>query len=135
MIPATLQSSPVIHRSPANPVLTAADVPYHATLVFNAGVTKYQGRYVMVFRNDYGSTEEGRLDGTNMGLATSADGVKWEVAPEPCFELHDDEILRALRSPADRDGWPLLHVLCGGHPPWRPRRHRRDGRLRAITTS
>ena len=50
----TLTSSPVIHRHPANPVLSAADVPYEARLVFNAGVTKYQGKYVMVFRNDYG---------------------------------------------------------------------------------
>ncbi|OQA41405.1 MAG: Beta-1,4-mannooligosaccharide phosphorylase [Chloroflexi bacterium ADurb.Bin325] len=100
-----LTSSPVIRRSPANPVLTAADVPYHATLVFNAGVTKYQGQYVMVFRNDYGSAEEGRLDGTNMGLATSVDGVSWQVSPQPCFELHDDEILRAYD--------PRLTVLDG----------------------
>ena len=53
-----LTSSPVIHRHPANPVLTPADVPYEARLVFNAGVTKYKGKYVMVFRNDYGQ----RLD-------------------------------------------------------------------------
>ena len=45
----------MIHRHPDNPVLSAKDVPYHATLIFNAGVTKFQGRYVMVFRNDYGS--------------------------------------------------------------------------------
>ncbi len=36
------------------PVLTRFDVPYPAALVFNAGVTKYNGKYVMLFRNDYG---------------------------------------------------------------------------------
>lgn len=46
-----------IKRHPGNPVLTAADVPYEATLVFNAGITKFNGTYVMVFRNDYGSPE------------------------------------------------------------------------------
>jgi len=33
-----LKSSPVVRRHPANPVLTAKDVPYPATLIFNAGV-------------------------------------------------------------------------------------------------
>ena len=40
------------------PVLTKDDIPYEASLIFNAGVAKYNGRYVMVFRNDYGPTEE-----------------------------------------------------------------------------
>jgi beta-1,4-mannooligosaccharide/beta-1,4-mannosyl-N-acetylglucosamine phosphorylase len=34
-----LKSSPVITRHPGNPVLTAADVPYPATLVYNASAT------------------------------------------------------------------------------------------------
>ncbi|MBQ9553116.1 MAG: glycoside hydrolase family 130 protein [Clostridia bacterium] len=76
------------------PVLTRFDVPYPAALIFNAGVTKYNGQYVMLFRNDYGSFEEQRLDGTNIGLATSADGIHWTVAPKPCFALKTDEIER-----------------------------------------
>ena len=90
-----LKSSPVMTRHPANPILSAKDIPYNAALVFNAGVTKYEGKYVMVFRNDYGSLEEQRLEGTNLGLAFSDDGISWKVEPNPCFELHDDEILRA----------------------------------------
>ena len=77
------------------PVLTAADVPYNARLVFNAGVTKYNGKYVMVFRNDYCGDDPYKLTGTNIGLATSDDGVHWTVSPEPCFVLEDDEIERA----------------------------------------
>ncbi|SFQ28329.1 glycoside hydrolase family 130 protein [Caldicoprobacter faecalis] len=90
-----LKSSPVIKRYENNPILSYKDVPYKAALIFNAGVTKYQGKYVMVFRNDYGSIEEQRLEGTNLGLAFSDDGIHWEVKDKPCFELKDDEILRA----------------------------------------
>ena len=100
-----LKSSPVMTRHPANPVLSAKDVPYKTALVYNAGITKYQGKYVMVFRNDYGSIEEQRLDGTNLGLAFSDDGIKWKVEPRPCFELHDREIRRAYD--------PRLTVLDG----------------------
>ncbi len=83
-----------LKRHPGNPVLTSKDVPYPATLVFNAGVAKFQGRYVMVFRNDYGSWGERRLDGTNLGLAFSDDGVKWKVNGKPCWQWRDDEVCR-----------------------------------------
>ena len=90
-----LISSPVIARHPENPILTSGDVPYRSTLVFNPGVTKYEGRYVMAFRNDYGREGDTHFDGTNIGLAWSDDGVHWEVAPEPWIELRDDEVRRA----------------------------------------
>ena len=38
-----------------SPVLTYKDIPYPATCVFNAGVARYEGKYVMVFRNDVGA--------------------------------------------------------------------------------
>ena len=87
-------SSSVIKKL-EKPVLTYRDIPYNAALIFNAGVAKYNGRYVMMFRNDYGDYEKQRLDGTNIGLAFSDDGVKWEVSDKPCFKLEDDEINRA----------------------------------------
>ncbi|MDF2960175.1 MAG: glycosidase protein [Paenibacillus sp.] len=93
----SLKSSPVITRHPANPVLSAHDVPYAPALVFNAGVTKFQGRYVMVFRNDYGDARQHTLQPshtTNLGLAYSNDGIHWEVQPGPCFGIKDDEIIR-----------------------------------------
>lgn len=82
-----------VKRYPANPILTARDVPYPATLVFNAGVTKFNGKYVMVFRNDYGDVSSKRLDGTNLGLAFSDDGFQWQVQPKPCFDLVDQHII------------------------------------------
>ncbi|MFA6291749.1 MAG: glycoside hydrolase family 130 protein [Victivallales bacterium] len=90
-----LKSSSVIKRHPGNPVLSAKDIPYPAALIFNAGVTKFNGQYVMVFRNDYGSLEKQKLEGTNIGLAYSNDGIKWQVAPKPCFRLEDREFMRA----------------------------------------
>ena len=89
-----LKSSPIIKRYENNPILSYKDVPYKAALIFNAGVTKYQGKYVMVFRNDYGSVEDQTLEGTNLGLAFSDDGIHWEVSDKPCFDLKDDEIIR-----------------------------------------
>ena len=88
------QSSPVIKKL-SRPVLTYRDIPYKAALIFNAGVTKFGGRYVMVFRNDYGSMDEHKLEGTNIGLAYSDDGINWKVEPKPCFVLRDGEIRRA----------------------------------------
>ena len=49
-----LNGSQVIRRFPGNPILCKKDIPYDSELIFNAGVAKYQGQYVMVFRNDYG---------------------------------------------------------------------------------
>ena len=90
-----LRSSPIIHRHPDNPVLSAPQVPYEAGLVFNAGVAKYQGRYVMVFRNDFDrGPDSPHPRQTNMGLAFSDDGVQWTVEPEPCWAWKDEEVRR-----------------------------------------
>lgn len=80
-------------RKQAQPILTKKDIPYDAELIFNAGVTKYAGKYVMVFRNDYGY-HNGKFAGTNMGLATSTDGLHWSVDDKPCFYMQDEEIER-----------------------------------------
>ena len=83
-------------RHPRNPVLSAERIPYPATLVFNAGVAKYQGKYVMVFRNDYGGRPgSSRFEGTNIGVAFSDDGIAWTPEPKPWIEWKTDEIRRA----------------------------------------
>lgn len=92
-----------LKRHPKNPILTWKDIPYPASLIFNAGVVKYQNKYVMVFRNDYGTNPD-EVDPavskpftlkTNIGIAFSNDGIKWDVQPKPCFKINDDEISRA----------------------------------------
>ncbi len=92
-----LVSSPVVTRHPNNPILTPSQVPYGPALVFNAGVCKYNGKYVMVFRNDYGNAADYTLEPhhtTNLGVAFSDDGITWNVQPEPCLKLYDEEIVR-----------------------------------------
>jgi len=118
-----LKSSPVVTRHPGNPILTREDVPYEALQVFNAGVAKYQGRYVMVFRNDFDVRGDSpHPHQTNMGLAFSDDGITWEVEPSPCFELSDEEISRVYDPRLTvMDGRCYLcfavdtrHGVCGG---------------------
>lgn len=86
-------SSPIL-RHPANPILSADQVPFRSDLVFNAGVAWFEGRYVMVFRNDYG-WDGSTFEGTNLGFAESSDGIHWKVGPDPCFAMRDDEVMRA----------------------------------------
>ena len=95
-----LYSAPCIKKLD-RPVLTKDDVPYDASLVFNAGVVKYKGQYVMIFRNDYGPTEETYPDvrfRTSMGVATSDDGINWKVRNDTIFDnknrLPTDEMKR-----------------------------------------
>ena len=106
-----------LKRCAENPILSAKDIPYEATLIFNAGVAKYQGKYVMAFRNDSGSGErkwrdfyEGRSSDaprlkTSIGIAVSDDGIRWTPGPKPAFVLEDEEILRAYD--------PRLSVIDG----------------------
>ncbi len=92
-----LHSSPVLRRCPQNPVLSKKDIPYNAELIFNAGVVKYEGRYVMVFRNDYDHQGGVQFGGCNLGIAYSDDGICWKAEPKPFVTLEqfdDPEILR-----------------------------------------
>jgi predicted GH43/DUF377 family glycosyl hydrolase len=66
-----------VKRYEGNPILTQNDVPYKVETVHNAGVTKFEGRYVMLFRSHL---DTGR---SIIGLAESADGFKFEVRAEP----------------------------------------------------
>lgn len=92
-----LKSSPVIKRYVKNPVLSKSDVPYDAECIFNAGVCMYKGRYVMIFRDDFGYKGGTAFSGTKLGLAFSEDGINWTVEEKPFLEndkLGDPEIHR-----------------------------------------
>jgi beta-1,4-mannooligosaccharide/beta-1,4-mannosyl-N-acetylglucosamine phosphorylase len=85
-----LKSSNVITRyNGGEPVLSAKDIPYKADCIFNAGVIKYQGRYVMAFRNDYDYNGKGSFNGCLIGLAFSEDGISWKVQEEPFLSIAD----------------------------------------------
>src|SRR5512138_1979044 len=84
-----LHSSPIIHRHPKNPIFSAEDVPYPSVIAYNAGVVKYQGQYIMVFRNDYHWSEtEQKAVGFQIGVAYSDNGIdNWRVHPKPILEF------------------------------------------------
>ena len=67
----------IIKRYEENPVLTKNDIPYPVATVHNAGVCKYKGRYIMIFRSHL---ENGR---SILGIADSEDGFDFTVRPEP----------------------------------------------------
>jgi predicted GH43/DUF377 family glycosyl hydrolase len=66
-----------VTRYAGNPILTPADIPYPVETVHNAGVTKYNGCYVMLFRSHL---DTGR---SILGLAESDDGFRFTPRPEP----------------------------------------------------
>ena len=91
-----LTTHPCIKKRPA-PIMTAADLPYPCSLVFNAGVIKYRGEYVMVFRDDYGPDQAGyeagkRFAGTSVGVARSKNGIDgWVFDPVPLTDSGDPD--------------------------------------------
>lgn len=90
----------IVKRYENNPVLSCSNLPYASSLVFNAGVTKFNGKYVMCFRNDYGLTYEEYHTNphpfkTNIGLAESDDGIHWTATASPVFTLQGNGYVRA----------------------------------------
>lgn len=89
-----LKSASCLKKLP-KPILTTSEMPYESALVFNAGVTKFNGKYIMVFRNDYGTSEETFLQdrcfsGTSIGYAESDNGIDgWRVRKTPIIDNHE----------------------------------------------
>ena len=126
-----LRTHPCITKK-EKPVLTCADLPYPSSLVFNAGVIKYRGEYVMIFRNDYGTDKDAyenegkKFAGTSIGIARSKNGVDgWVIDPVPLTDSNDpnkDPELKRFYDPriTEIDGRLLLcmamdtrHGICG----------------------
>jgi beta-1,4-mannooligosaccharide/beta-1,4-mannosyl-N-acetylglucosamine phosphorylase len=112
MEPVHLRSAPCVSRLP-DPVLGRQQVPYPSTCVFNAGVCKFGGRYVMVFRNDVGEWGSPTFHTTNLGLAFSDDGVRWDVQPAPIWGSDDPELMRATDGDLVRVYDPRLIPIDG----------------------
>ena len=72
-----MSESGLIERYRGNPILTKHDVPYPVETVHNAAITKYRGRYVMLFRSHL---RNGR---SIIGSAWSDDGYQFQVEPKP----------------------------------------------------
>lgn len=70
----------LVTRYSKNPILTKKDVPYEVATVHNAGVVKYNGEYIMLFRSH---KHNGR---SILGLARSNDGYNFGVEEKPFLE-------------------------------------------------
>ena len=67
----------IIQRYTANPILTKEDIPYPVATVHNAGMARYRGRTIMLFRSH-------RMNGRSIiGIAESDDGYSFTARPEP----------------------------------------------------
>jgi len=81
-------------RYEKNPILTADDIPYSCSTVFNAGACRFEGRYVLLLR------VEG-LDGySHLTLAFSDDGYRFRVDEKPWITPSED----AYYEPFERYG-------------------------------
>jgi len=69
--------SEYVRRYQGNPILTKDDIPYPVQTVHNAGVARFEGRYVMLFRSHLAT---GR---SIIGLAESNDGFNFKSRPGP----------------------------------------------------
>ncbi|MFQ5645797.1 MAG: glycoside hydrolase family 130 protein [bacterium] len=70
-------NKPIVKRYHKNPILTKEDVPYQVATVHNAGMVKYEGRYMMLFRSHL---HNGR---SVLGLAESDNGYDFKVREKP----------------------------------------------------
>lgn len=67
----------IVKRYTKNPILTKKNIPYPVETVHNAGVTRYNDTYIMLFRSHL------RTGRSVIGLAESSDGYNFIVRPEP----------------------------------------------------
>jgi predicted GH43/DUF377 family glycosyl hydrolase len=83
---------PIVKRYKDNPILTKNDVPYPVYTVHNAGVTKHQGKYYMLFRSHL---DTGR---SIIGLAESNDGYSFKVHDKPFLTPSTEGIFKEYES-------------------------------------
>lgn len=74
----------IVRRYEGNPILTGADFPGDITWVFNSGVVKKDGHYIMVCR-----VEDSCLN-PYMWVADSADGLRFKPRPAPVVVPQDN---------------------------------------------
>lgn len=77
---------PIVKRYKNNPILTKDDVPYQVATVHNAGMVKYNDKYIMLFRSHL---HNGR---SIIGIAESKDGYNFKVGKEPFLKPAPDGV-------------------------------------------
>jgi predicted GH43/DUF377 family glycosyl hydrolase len=97
----------MIKRYPHNPILTKDDVPYPVATVHNAGVVRFNDRYIMIFRSH-------RLNGRSiLGKAESDDGFNFKVDKEPFMVPATEGIFKEYEEYGIED--PRIVFIDGEH--------------------
>ena len=96
-----------VTRYEGNPILTKDDIPYPVETVHNAGVTKFNGRYIMLFRSQL---DTGR---SIIGLAESEDGFNFKPRPEPFMVPSKEPVFCEYEEYGIED--PRITLLEGAH--------------------
>ena len=82
-----IHDEPLLHRHPANPILTSKDWPYPINSVFNAGATRLEdGTTLLLCR------VEDRRGLSHLCAARSANGENgWQIDPTPTLMANPDQ--------------------------------------------
>ncbi len=72
-----MNNQPLVQRYEGNPILTKKDVPYAVETIHNAGATRFENFYILLFRSHL---RNGR---SIIGIARSEDGYNFIVDSEP----------------------------------------------------
>jgi predicted GH43/DUF377 family glycosyl hydrolase len=76
----------LVTRYEGNPILTKHDIPYPVETVHNAGATKFEGCYILLFRSHL---HNGR---SIIGIARSDDGYDFQVDSKPFMVPSTDAV-------------------------------------------
>ena len=66
-----------LERYRLNPLLTPKQMPFECSCVFNAGAIDFEGQVLLLLRSEDYSRQ------TRFHVATSRDGIHFDVRPEP----------------------------------------------------
>ncbi len=88
----------ILKRNPANPIIGPADFPYGpADQVFNPGQCMFEGKTLLLISVKMANEKYCRAH-----VATSTDGVNFEIEEKPLFEVdHDKEFGKLDNHPID----------------------------------
>ena len=110
---------PLFHRYPGNPIVSAADLPFAANAVFNAGAARLEKETILLLRVE-------DLRGiSHLEVARSANGIDaWTFDPEPLISPHPDhpEEVWGCEDPrltwlAERNEWAIAYTAYSQRGP------------------
>jgi predicted GH43/DUF377 family glycosyl hydrolase len=111
------QGRDLLHRWARNPIITLEDVPYRCNTVFNGTPVKVDGRYLLLLR------VEGQQGHSFFSLATSGDGLHFELDPTPCmrrategpFQIWEENGLEDPRATLLEGTHYIMYTVVGRH--------------------